>query len=152
MSKEGSFVRWQAITISQMGLAVSLILTLATASLGFAFTLSKDPVIRGHCWGRCFLLLGLLSQLVSIGFGIWCVLNRLKDFRTTAHIARERERMEEEKVEHTVIDQKLQCDRGENRTRGERSKTLLNWQAGTFAAGITFLSAAFLCIYQSNLF
>src|SRR5712691_6093776 len=99
MSKEGSFVRWQAITITQMGVTVSLILTLSTAALAFALTTSKDPIIRGHGWGRCFLVMGGLSLLASIGCGIWCVLNRLKDFRTTAQIARRREDMEKQKID-----------------------------------------------------
>ena len=38
----GSFVRWQGIAITQMGYTVSLILTFATATLGFALTVFKD--------------------------------------------------------------------------------------------------------------
>lgn len=152
MSKEGSFIRWQAISITQMGVAVSLILTLATASLGFALTLSKDQSILGHCWGRSFLVMAGLSLLASIGLGIWCVLNRLEDFRITARIARRREEMEEQEDEKSIIDQKLQCERCESSKRGEQSKTLLNWQARMFVVGIIFLTSAFLCVYQNNLF
>lgn len=52
---EGSFVRWQAITLTQFGYAVNLILTFAAASLGFALTLVKNqhfaPATGGEpCW------------------------------------------------------------------------------------------------------
>jgi hypothetical protein len=152
MSKEGSFVRWQAVTITQMGNAVSLILTLATASLGFALTLARDREIQNHGWGRCFVLLGGLSLVMSIGVGIWCVLNRLEDFRTTAQIAHRRETMERQGTEPSVIDQELNCVRCQNKQRGELSKSLLNWQVRLFGAGIGFLSSGFLCVYHQNIF
>lgn len=39
---EGSFVRWQATAIAQLGYAVGLILSFAGASLGFALSVVKD--------------------------------------------------------------------------------------------------------------
>jgi hypothetical protein len=43
---EGSFVRWQAIALVQLGYAVNLILSFATASLGFALTLPRIRDMR----------------------------------------------------------------------------------------------------------
>jgi hypothetical protein len=51
MSSEGSFVRWQAITIAQLGFTSNLILTLAVAALGFALTLVKDSDVIASCCG-----------------------------------------------------------------------------------------------------
>ena len=33
-----------------------------------------------------------MSLLASVGFGIWCVINRLRDFRATTKVARMREK------------------------------------------------------------
>lgn len=85
---EGSFVRWQSITITQLGYAVNLFLTFATASLGFALSLVKDSGFQPGCWGRCFFDFSLLAFAVSILLGSLCVLNRLKDFRLTKDIAK----------------------------------------------------------------
>ena len=88
---EGSFIRWQAIAIAQLGYAVNLILTLATASLGFAVALIKDKDFTPGCWSKCLLVLSQLSLLASVALGIWCVINRLLDFRKTKDNARDRE-------------------------------------------------------------
>src|SRR5258708_26045545 len=90
---EGSFVRWQAITIAQLGFTSNLILTLAVGALGFALTLVKDADVIASCWARCLLVLSIVGLLISLALGIWCALNRLADFRMTAQIARGREKL-----------------------------------------------------------
>lgn len=143
---EGSFIRWQSNRITQFGHVTNLILTLATASLGFALTLLKDPRI-----GRlsCLWLLAVVTLLGSIAVGIWCSINRLDDFRETAKIAGERERMEEGNFTRNEIDARLEHLREANRRQGERTWTLFYWQIGTFGAGIMFLVVAFLVSHFS---
>jgi len=148
---EGSFVRWQAIRITQMGYAVNLILTFAAASLGFVLTLVKDQELRAHPWGACLLVFGGLSFMISITAGIWCVLNRLEDFRESAQIAREREKFEWQGYGKPWINDQLRCQRCKNRKRGECSKTLFNWQVVIFGLGVLFLTMAVVVVYHQNL-
>ena len=138
-----SFVRWQGITITQLGYAVNLILGFATASLGFSLTLLKDKdfVLKG--WGEALFLLSLLALLLSILFGIWCAINRLHDFRETTQIARDRERLDD-----TLLQQK----RDDVDKLGERTWRLFKIQFWSFAAGLVALTVGFMMIYRDRLF
>src|SRR5437879_3380280 len=94
MAKEepkGSFVRWQSITINQLTYAVNLILTFSVATLGFQATLLLGDQFKPVSWQKCIFSLSLVLLLSSIGLGIWCVINRLRDFRATMKTARLRE-------------------------------------------------------------
>jgi hypothetical protein len=139
---EGSFIRWQAIAIEQLGYAVGLILGFAGASLGFGLSLLRDPCYAPGCWGKAFMLACLSSFVVSLGLGIWCVVNRLCDFRKTRCIARDRENGEEISA----------VRRDETKKLGERSWLLFRWQIGSFSAGLIFLIVAFGSVYHSRLF
>jgi hypothetical protein len=149
--RKESFVRWQQITITQMGVAVNLILTFATASLGFTLTLFKDACRLDCPSNSCFLLLAGSLFMISIAAGLWCVLNRLADFRESARIAQKRERFEERNFGKAWINDQLRCLRLQNRKRGERSKALLRCQVWTFGAGALFLVIAFLVMYREKL-
>jgi hypothetical protein len=143
MADRESFIRWQAITIRQLGYVANLILTFATASLGFSLTLLKDHPMA--CASFCIWLLAVLTLLGSITLGIWCSVNRLHDFRETAQIARKREQVEGDgKLSRDEIDSRLEYQRKANDERGEFTWTLFYWQIGTFGAGILFLVAAFV--------
>src|SRR3989344_1899197 len=91
-NEDKSFVRWQGITISQLSYAVNLILGLAVAALGFVITLLLNKEFIPVSWMKCTFSVALLSLLASIGLGIWCVVNRLRDFRATKEVARKREK------------------------------------------------------------
>ncbi len=69
-SEESSFVRWQGITLTQLGYAVNLILTFATASLGFSLSVIKHESYTPGCWAKAFMAFSLLMILSSILFGI----------------------------------------------------------------------------------
>ena len=138
-----SFVRWQGITITQLGYAVNLILGFATASLGFSLTLLKDKDFVPKGWGKWLFLLSLGSLLLSILFGIWCVINRLRDFRETAQIAKDRERLD---------DIKLQQRQDDAKKRGECTWLLFKIQFWSFTAGLVALTVGFVMIYRNRLF
>lgn len=144
---EGSFVRWQAIAIAQMGYAVNLILTFATAALGFALATIKNLSQKSPCWGGCFLVLAGISLMISITIGICCVLNRLRDFRESAQIARKRERWEDDGVGKTWIDDQLRCRRRRNEERGKLSNKLFDRQVRSFGLGAVLLVMAFVAVY-----
>jgi hypothetical protein len=148
---KGSFIRWQGIALTQLGYAVNLILTLATASLGFAIALIKDKDFTPGCWGKCFLILSQLSLLASVGLGIWCVVNRLLDFRKTKDNARDQEYLtahpEREEVRKT-----LEKRREETGKLGKRTWRIFWWQTGTFGLGVLLLLVAVALAYNTKLF
>jgi hypothetical protein len=154
-SHEGSFVRWQAITIAQLGFVSNLILTLAVAALGFALTLVKDnDVIASSCWARCVLVFSIIGLAISLALGIWCALNRLADFRMTAQIARGRETLPTMTSEqgNAGKEEELAERREEVKKLGNRTWTLFYWQVSTFAAGILALIGSFFAAYHARLF
>jgi len=75
--------------MAQLGHSQKLILSLASASLGFGLSLITRNDYSPGCWGNTFMLFALMLLSASVSLGIWCAINRLKDFRTTASIARD---------------------------------------------------------------
>jgi hypothetical protein len=144
---EGSFVRWQAITITQLGYAVNLVLTFATASLGFVLSMVKDRDFTPNCWGRCFLDFSGLALGVSVAVGLWCVVNRLSDFRVTAKIARFRQTWPERKEPLSI-----RRMRRTTKKLGKLTWQLFCWQVSTFAVGVLALMSSFAAAYRSKLF
>jgi hypothetical protein len=139
---KGSRARWQSTTITQLGYVANLILTFATASLGFSLTLLKDSRMG---YVSCLWLLAVVTLLGSIAVGICCSINRLHDFRETAQIVKKREQVESDgKRVPNQGQELLDYLREENRKRGELTWTLFYWQIGTFGVGVLFLVVAFL--------
>jgi hypothetical protein len=156
-ANEGSYVRWQAIAISQLGYSLNLIITLAAASLGFALILVNDNEVTSSCWCTGLLIVSGVSLMVSIALGIWCVLNRLADFRKTAQNARDREKRDGERghvppPEEKEIETRLEWRRMEAKKLGERTWVLFHWQVGTFCAGVLALVGTFILAYHARIF
>ena len=84
-------MRWQSTTIAQLTYAINLTLTFSVAALGFQVSLLLGKEFTPVSWQKCAFSLSLLLLLASTGFGIGCVINRLRDFRATTHAARLRE-------------------------------------------------------------
>jgi hypothetical protein len=140
-----SFTRWQAITISQLGYAINLILSLATAALGFSLSLAKDgDKFAKNCLGKHLLLLTIAMFLGSVGVGIWCVINRLRDFRKTMGIARDTE------LGNLTLFEK-ERRRAETDKLGKFTWGLFRWQIGLFGGGLLNLMAVFLLVYHASL-
>jgi hypothetical protein len=49
---EGNYIRWQAITIEQLGYAVGLLLSFSAAALGFLLTLIDNPNYNPESWTK----------------------------------------------------------------------------------------------------
>ena len=152
MSHEGSFIRWQSIGIAQLGYAIGLILSSATASLAFTLVLIKDQSYIPGCWGKAVMLTSMLSLIASIALGLWCVVNRLRDFRITESTARDREDLDERQASKEEKEKLLASRRTETDRLGKRTWHLFWWQIGTFALGISALTIAFGIIYHSKIF
>jgi hypothetical protein len=123
------FQRWQKIAIDQLGYALNLILVLTIAALGYWFSLLRDEKFLPGPSAKCTMLLSLWALAFSATFGLFCVLNRLWDFRGTAQRARD-------KSEAPTKD--------ELRGLGHTTWALFYAQVFIFALGIAALSRALL--------
>jgi hypothetical protein len=142
---EGRFTRWQSITIAQLGYSINLVLTFSVASLGFTLSLARSTTqLASNCWAKHLLLVSVVLILLSTGAGLWCVINRLRDFRKTESIARGKERGELPPCEYALR-------KAETVKLGKRTWLLFWWQIGLFSFGILALVAGFLTLYHGNL-
>jgi lysylphosphatidylglycerol synthetase-like protein (DUF2156 family) len=156
---EGSFVRWQATALTQLGYAVNLILSFATASLGFSLTLAKDASYKPTCAARYFWIAAVLLLVTSITFGVWCVLNRLADFRKTTQIAKDREILTRDELQDQLpkeykesIRIRLECRRLKTQSLSDRTRICFYLQVAAFGAGDCALLLAFVVAYRAKLF
>jgi len=131
---KGSFIRWQSTTIAQLTYSVNLFIGLGAAALGFLVALLLNDAFAPAGIHRCAFVASLLAILLSLGFGIWCVINRLRDFRATEKAARLRERGEP--------DDKIQPYRDLYKRLGKATWTIFWWQIGTFGAGVLLMVIA----------
>ena len=133
------FVRWQGLTISQLTQAVSVVLGFAVATLGFDVTLLMNEKFTPVSWQKCLFAVALITLLLSVAFGVGCVVNRLRDFRETMKAARGRDSTE-------ANDARALATR-----LGQRTWALFWWQIGTFGAGVLFTIAVVAGINASKL-
>lgn len=98
------------------------------------------------------MLISDISLMLSIGLGLWCVINRLSDFRKTRSIAKDREDWTAEHVSDVEINKLLQMRREETDRLGKATWTLFRWQVGTFFCGTVALAIAFAIAYCSKIF
>lgn len=125
-----SFVRWQAITVTQLTYTVNLLIGLAVAAVGFQVTLLLSRKLHLVTSQKVFLVLSLLAWLASIGLGIWCVINRLRDFRATTKAAGLREDGDMAgRQPYVTLYKRL----------GERTWSIFWFQIGTFSGGVLLL-------------
>ncbi|HEV2799818.1 MAG TPA: hypothetical protein VGW12_04940 [Pyrinomonadaceae bacterium] len=90
------FIRWQGYTLNQVSFAINLFIGLSTATLGFSVSLLIDEKFVLHGRPKYIFTLGLLSQLLSLFFGVAAVMSRTLDFRYTAQVARNDEKGRDE--------------------------------------------------------
>lgn len=91
--KKESFVRWQGRTIEELGKAINLILSLCLATIGFVIAklLDKDLEFQ-NCSSKTVVIIGTIIILSSTTILLILIYNRLLSFRSTAQIARKREK------------------------------------------------------------
>lgn len=132
--KNESFIRWQAITIGQLSYAINLILGFSVAGLGFGVSLLLKDTFNPISWQKPTFALSLILLLASFALGVWCTINRLRDFRATMRIARKRDKegCETEVQELRLLSSNL----------GKKTWGIFYWQIGTFSAGILFMVIA----------
>ena len=152
-------IRWQQVSINQFSYSVNLILSFAVASLGFCIHFLITGSFKFSCYGKCFFLFGTLLLLSSIGFGIWCVIARLQDFKKTKdkiNLKKKRARMKEEKKENEPIYKALDNDilsiENETDKLGKVSWRLFMLQLFSFGVAILFIFVSMLIIFKGKLF
>jgi hypothetical protein len=121
---QGSFVRWQAVTRDYFSSVSNLVLGLATGMIAFLVS----GLAASQPESKCLLVLGAISLVLltaSVALAIWCAINRLRDFRATAQIARQRWKGE----------QALSEARQESKIIGQFSWRLFWWQLVLFGFG-----------------
>lgn len=126
--RAGSFVRWQSITIAQLTFAVNVIWGFSGAALAFGVNLLIREEFQPVGWARCAFVGSLVVLVLSIGLGLWCVVNRLLDFRATTQAARKRET--------GARPEDIELLRTSYTRLGKRTWVLFWWQIGTFSLGI----------------
>jgi hypothetical protein len=124
----GSFVRWQSITIAQLTYCGNLILGMTVAALGFQVSLLLNDKFTPIAWQKCAFSVSMFLLILSIAVGIWCIINRLRDFRATTKAARMRE--------EGKPPEDIQPFRDLYKNLGKKTWCLFWWQIGTFAIGI----------------
>lgn len=84
------------------------------------------------CVPKFLAVAAVISLLGSIAFAVWCAMNRLKDFRLTARIARRRE----------CGDGELDELRATTRRLGEMTWKLWKTQVVLFAIGVVLCATS----------
>ena len=119
-----SFVRWQTVTRDYFSSVSNLVLGLATGLLAFLVS----GVVPSPPTSNCLLAVATGSMIllaVSVGLAVWCAINRLRDFRLTAQIARSRYKGEQVSSDA----------RQETKVLGQLSWLLFWWQLLLFGFG-----------------
>lgn len=156
-NSEGSFVRWQTTALTQLGYVSNLILTFATASLGFSLTMAKDDHYQPGGAAKTLWIVAVVLLAASLALGICCALNRLADFRGTAQNAKDRERLYLDGMQDQLstcekqrMRIRLECRRIRTDLLGERTRLLLYLQITAFAFGALVLISAFAAAYPAK--
>jgi hypothetical protein len=119
-----SFIRWQSITLGHFSAVSNLTLGLSTGLLAFfSNALLAPQSVSGCALALSTLSLGMLA--LSVAVAVCCAINRLRDFRATAQIARARSKGQPVAEE----------SRREVKVLGKLSWRLFWWQLVLFAIG-----------------
>ena len=142
--KNESFIRWQSITITQLGYTINLILTLTLASLGFGTALLINQNFIPTGGGKVTFLLSMLALIISVILGVICIINRLKDFRKTAKIAKLRGKPNQESYVNEL--------RLSTKKLGANTWIFFYWQVGFLFLGVALLIVTIGLTYIEKLF
>ncbi len=141
---ESSFVRWHALLVSQFSYVVNLLIVLSMSTIGFSLSLLFNKDFLPVEWSKYFFTSSLFSHLFSMGFGIWCNINRLHDFRLTKDIVSKRL--------NGTKDQEIGNERQETKKLGKYSWLLFWGQLIMFCLGTLMLMTSLMIINRSKLF
>jgi hypothetical protein len=137
-ARKERFQRWQKFTLDHFGYALNLILAFTVAALGYWFLLLKDKDFTPISTAKCMMILSLVALSFSAICGLFCIVNRLWDFRGTAQ--RARDDASPDAPTKPYLD-----------GLGRRTWILLYSQLFAFALGVILLATALLLTYGGKL-
>ena len=131
--------------MQQLSYAISLILALSNAVIGFEVGLLLNPNFEpGAGVNRVTLFFSLIFLVVSIFCGVAAVITRLHDFRLTTRVAREKSKSAND-------EKKIQRDRERASTWGSITWFLFWVQVAVFSIGIFFAVLRVLALAYEKL-
>lgn len=137
------FIRWQRITMDQLGFSSNLIFTLNIGVLGFLVNkLLDDKLIIQD--GKIVLIIGFILLILSFILGITFNLTRLYDFRLTTRITRIKS--------NNLNDPRLGDIRCTVKCLGKITWTSFIIQTIFFTLGIILTLVSFLIMFSNKLF
>lgn len=131
------FIRWQEITRTQLGNTNNLLTGLAAGVIAFELQTIFRENLCLTVFEKRILLASFFFLFASLVLGCCTAWNRLVDFRKTTRI----DRLKWKDPENAEIEQlQKETDR-----RGDRTWSLLAWQAGLFGLGMILLVVSAAC-------
>jgi len=144
MGKNDSFVRWQSVSINQLGFTSNLIFTINLAVLGFLINKIIDKNFVLLCEGKALFTIGLFLMILCFLTGIAINLTRLYDFRLTAKTARKREKNENSP--------ELKNLRKTTKNLGKSTWIIFIIQLTLFGLGLISIFLSMIIIFSDKLF
>lgn len=142
--KKDSFVRWQKISIQQLGFTTNLIFTINFALIGFIANKLTDTKFFILCNGKALFTIGFIALSISFILGIIINITRLYDFRLTARTARISESTRESLA--------LSNLKKKTKSLGKATWIIFLFQLTLFSIGITSLLISFIIMFSDKLF
>ena len=152
-SLKNRFIRWQQLTIDQLSFTNNLFIGINLGFLSF-FVSQTGILFCGHYWLFTLQIFSLLSLMISFIAGIMTVLNRLRDFRLTQTLVKNKKfKFENDHniVKHSDIESInliIVLDKLLSDELGQRTWSLLKWQIWTFVIG-TSIGIVYLVISKN---
>jgi len=136
-------IRWQKVTIDQLGFSSNLILTVNIAVIGFLINKIVDNKLLIQ-EGKTIFTIGLILLILSFILGIALNLTRLYDFRLTTKITKIKS--------ENINDSRLEDIRCITKCLGKITWTSFIMQVIIFTLGMILLLVSFLIMFSEKLF
>lgn len=144
VDKKEFFIRWQGRSLDYLSYAVNLILTLSIAGIGFEAKLLSEESFVPSGNAKYFFMLSIAAFLLAGAAGFACIMNRIKDFRDTAAIARKKSKDE--------YDAELENLRNLVGMLGKSTRRYFKWQSALFCIAVMLLVISLSIMYHHKLF
>lgn len=137
-------VRWRDRQMNQLSYVNKILIILTIPMLGIQIQFGFNKIVQSSSYKIVFIA-SMLLFFISIIVGIYCAWNRLKDFRITSKITRNKEKIEG-KTKVTYSEEQIKSFKEENielrkksKRLGKRTWKLLTTQALLFGVGAILL-------------
>jgi hypothetical protein len=143
-NKKEPFIRWQGRSLDYLSYAINLILTLSIAGIGFEAKLLSEESFSPSGVAKSAFMSSLAFFILAGAVGFACIINRVKDFKDTAAIARKKSKDE--------YDPELEELRDLVGILGKKTRCYFNWQSVLFCIAVMLLIISLSVMYPQKLF